>query len=41
MEIWPELVGHSVVSHSVGDAGFRSFLLLLPGGGIGVVIASN
>ncbi|MFV1988374.1 MAG: serine hydrolase domain-containing protein [Gemmatimonadota bacterium] len=33
--------GHSVVSHSGGDTGFRSHIRLLPDDGIGVVIASN
>ncbi len=33
--------GHPVVSHGGGDTGFRSFILLMPDDGIGVVIASN
>ena len=33
--------GHSVVSHGGGDTGFRSYILLMPDDGIGVVIASN
>ena len=33
--------GHSVVSHGGSDTGFRSFILLMPDDGIGVVIASN
>jgi len=33
--------GHAVVGHGGGDTGFRSFILLLPDDGIGVVIASN
>jgi CubicO group peptidase (beta-lactamase class C family) len=36
-----DLEGHSVVSHGGGDTGFRSFVLLMPEDGIGVVIASN
>jgi len=33
--------GHFMVSHGGGDTGFRSYILLLPGERIGVVIASN
>ena len=33
--------GHSIVSHSGSDTGFRSYILLMPDDGIGVVIASN
>ncbi|MDH3733101.1 MAG: beta-lactamase family protein [Gemmatimonadota bacterium] len=33
--------GHRTVSHGGGDTGYRSFILLLPDDGIGVVIASN
>ena len=33
--------GRSVISHSGGDTGFRSFILLMPDDAIGVVIASN
>ena len=33
--------GHRIVFHEGGDTGFRSFLLLLPDDGIGLVLASN
>ena len=33
--------GHRIVFHDGGDTGFRSFLLLLPDDGIGIVLASN
>lgn len=32
---------HRIVFHEGGDTGFRSFLLLLPHDGIGLVLASN
>ena len=32
---------HRIVFHEGGDTGFRSFLLLLPDDGIGIVLASN
>ena len=36
-----EYHGHRTVFHEGGDTGFRSFLLLLPDDGIGIVLASN
>jgi CubicO group peptidase (beta-lactamase class C family) len=36
-----ELQGHRTVSHGGGDIGFRSYILLMPDDGIGVVLASN
>jgi len=36
-----EYEGHSVVFHGGSDTGFRSYILLMPDDGIGVVIASN
>jgi CubicO group peptidase (beta-lactamase class C family) len=36
-----ELQGRRTVSHGGGDTGFRSYILLMPDDGIGVVIASN
>jgi CubicO group peptidase (beta-lactamase class C family) len=36
-----EYKGHRIVFHEGGDTGFRSFLLLLPDDGIGLVLASN
>jgi CubicO group peptidase (beta-lactamase class C family) len=33
--------GHRTVAHGGGDTGFRSYILLMPDDGIGVVIASN
>ena len=36
-----EHAGHRMVSHGGGDTGFRSYILLLPDNGIGIVLASN
>lgn len=36
-----EIQGHRTVSHGGGDTGFRSYILLMPDDGLGVVIASN
>lgn len=36
-----EFQGHRTVGHGGGDAGFRSYILLMPDDGIGVVVASN
>lgn len=36
-----EFQGHRTVGHGGGDTGFRSYILLMPDDGIGVVIASN
>ena len=36
-----EFQGHRTVSHGGGDTGFRSYILLMPDDGIGVVVASN
>jgi len=36
-----EHAGHRTVFHGGGDTGFRSYILLLPDDGIGIVIASN
>lgn len=36
-----EVQGHRTVGHGGGDTGFRSYILLLPDDGVGVVIASN
>ena len=33
--------GHRIVYHGGGDTGFRSYIMLLPDDGIGVVLASN
>jgi CubicO group peptidase (beta-lactamase class C family) len=36
-----ELEGHRTVTHGGGDTGFRSYILLMPDDGIGVVLVSN
>ncbi len=36
-----EHAGHRTVFHGGGDTGFRSYVLLLPDDGIGIVLASN
>jgi len=36
-----EFQGHRTVGHGGGDTGFRSYILLMPDDGIGVVVASN
>jgi len=36
-----EHAGHRIVFHGGGDTGFRSYVLLLPDNGIGIVLASN
>jgi len=36
-----EVQGHRTVSHGGGDTGFRSYIMLMPDDGIGVVVASN
>ena len=33
--------GHRTISHGGGDTGFRSYIMLLPDTGIGIVLASN
>ena len=33
--------GHRTIHHGGSDTGFRSFLMLLPDDGIGIVLASN
>ena len=36
-----EHAGHRTASHGGGDTGFRSYILLLPDEGVGIVLASN